>query len=327
MKNSNKNITKIKILHVAYRYLPYIGGASLRLKSLIEPISKECELHVLVPKRELSGEKIYKNDLKDFEIINGVYVHRVSSVHNLWLATKKLCRLYKIDLIHVHNFRFAYLVLTTFSHLPLIYEIHAPSEYKMIKNLLYYYLCHRVNCIIVLSKRMKKYVREKYHVSENKVEVVYNGIKINKQKISKDKLLNIKRKLKLNNCNIIGYMGTLYDWQGVVTLVNIFPKIVDNFKNTKLLIVGDGPEKTKIQNIIKTYNLEKKIILTGSVLPEEGPIYLNIMDIIVIPRPSNIATETAIPLKVLEAMVARKPIVASRVVTCTRLAGHIESLL
>lgn len=304
----------LRILHVANAYLPYIGGSSLRLRNLLKPLvaADHCEFHILVPKRDLHGKDIYKSEVVDHEIIDGLYVHRVQKISNMVKEIRKICKEMNIDIIHAHNPRFALMSIFALVGRPLILETHAVTQMSLVKELLTkltYKLCDR---IIVLSNSMKQQVIRKYGVSSHKIQVIYNGVEIEKF-TQPDKENFAKEKQHISERFVIGYVGTFYKWQGVEDLARSFSSVVKRRDDVRLLMVGEGPEFENVKNIIGELDIGNKVTLTGSVPPDEVPYYIGAMDIFIVPRPSTSETETAVPLKVLEAMAMGKPIVATNV--------------
>jgi len=318
----------LKVLHVAGTYLPYIGGSSLRLRNLLEPIAQECELHVLVPRRDIFGNAIYENEVLDFEIINGINVHRVNRVLQMPASIRHLCGAHRIDLIHGHNPRFAFMALLACVHRPLLLELRAPTELTRIKEAVAHWVYHHIDYFVVLSQSMKSYLIQRHHVPKERITVVYNGVDIHKFQVSARCPEIAGSSYSLNDNKVVGYIGSFYEWQGVLDLVKAFSAVVRKCENVHLLMVGDGPDRSRVQETIKELGLESKVTLTGSIPPENVPAYLAAMDVFVIPRPSTIGTETAIPLKLLEAMAAGVPIVATQVGGLTEvLENGLDALL
>jgi len=312
----------LKILHVAQSYLPYIGGSSLRLKNLIQPLAekKKCEMHVLVPKHGINGKKIYQHDnLKDCEIIEGVHVYRVNYCREIPSYIRQINRKYRFDIIHAHNARFAYYAWRSKLLLPFVIEIHAVTSMSWMKRVVYRKLLQRADRIIVLSDGAFHYVCKEWHLPPEKVAVVVNGVDSALFTSSVSGGKEIREKLSLNAVPVAGYVGTFYDWQGVSNFVSSIPYIINKCPAARFLLVGDGPDWRNVCSLVQSLGLSKKVILTGKVQPCEVPKYIAAMDVFVIARPSTLATETAIPLKLLEAMSAGKALVATDVAGLTEV--------
>jgi glycosyltransferase involved in cell wall biosynthesis len=271
-----------------------------------------CELHILVPRKNILGAEIYEREVADYEIVEGVHVHRVPKVSNMAGAIRRICKKVGIDIVHAHNPRFGFLSLLALVNKPLIVEIHALPQLSPIKEFLAritYRLCDR---IVVLANPMKEEVTRRYGIRPNKVEVVYNGVEIGRF-AQQDEISYRKEKYHAAERFVVGYIGTFYKWQGTEDLVRAFSIVVNKRDDVRLLMVGDGPDFNTVRDIVSQLDIGSKVVLTGKVPPDEVPSYLGQMDAFVVPRPSVPETETAVPLKVLEAMAAGKAIVATNV--------------
>ena len=78
-------------------------------------------------------------------------------------------------------------------------------------------------------------------------------------------------------------------------------------KDVRCIIIGDGPEKQKLQQVIDDYNLQDTILLIGKVEPREIAFYYRASDIFVFASRSE--TQGMV---LLEAMAGMCPVVAVR---------------
>jgi glycosyltransferase involved in cell wall biosynthesis len=110
----------------------------------------------------------------------------------------------------------------------------------------------------------------------------------------------------------VGFVGTLKAWHGLATLVEAFYLLHGRIPQTRLVIVGDGPEREKITADVALRGLTKSTIFTGAVAPEQVPGLLASMDVAVAPYPPMEHFYFS-PLKVYEYMASGRPVVASRI--------------
>ena len=117
----------------------------------------------------------------------------------------------------------------------------------------------------------------------------------------------------------VGFVGTLKPWHGLLTLVRAFDRLHAIDPGVRLLVVGDGPERARIEGDLRARGLGDSARLTGSVAPDEIPGLLASMDAAVAPYPS-LGRFYFSPLKVYEYMAAGRAVVASRI-------GELDALI
>ena len=116
----------------------------------------------------------------------------------------------------------------------------------------------------------------------------------------------------------VGFVGTLKAWHGLSVLVEAFARFHKSFPNSRLLIVGDGPERERTNADLVARGLESAALFTGAVGPEEVPGLIASMDVAVAPYP-QLDRFYFSPLKVYEYMAAAVPVVASNIGQLRRL--------
>jgi glycosyltransferase involved in cell wall biosynthesis len=119
----------------------------------------------------------------------------------------------------------------------------------------------------------------------------------------------------------IGFVGTLKKWHGLSTLIEAFQLLQCDDPQARLLIVGDGPERSSIEEQLIAANLHSRVRLTGAVDPSDVPGLVASMDVAVAPYPFMRHFYFS-PLKVYEYMAAGRPIVASRIGQLNDLIDH-----
>ena len=108
---------------------------------------------------------------------------------------------------------------------------------------------------------------------------------------------------------VLGFAGSLKPWHGVEILVEAVRE-ASRGADVGLLIVGDGPRRSAVEDAVRTLPDTVRVVLTGSVPAYDIPRHLAAMDVAVAPYlPSQDFYFS--PLKVAEAMAASLPVVAS----------------
>jgi len=110
----------------------------------------------------------------------------------------------------------------------------------------------------------------------------------------------------------VGFVGTLKPWHGLPALVEAFAALRAARPDARLRIVGDGPGRGALEEHLRARGLRDAADLVGAVAPAAVPAELRRMDAAVAPYPP-LERFYFSPLKVVEAMAAGVPVVASAV--------------
>jgi len=118
----------------------------------------------------------------------------------------------------------------------------------------------------------------------------------------------------------VGFVGTLKPWHGLGVLVEGFARLRAAVPDAELLVVGDGPEREAVEADLAARGVAGAAELAGAVAPERVPELLARMDVAVAPYPPLEGFYFS-PLKIVEAMAAGLPVVASHVGGLDRLVA------
>ncbi|PZX47635.1 glycosyltransferase family 4 protein [Algoriphagus chordae] len=132
--------------------------------------------------------------------------------------------------------------------------------------------------------------------------VVYNGVDPMKFKRNQPDA-EYKKKINLEGKIVIGYLGTLDFHKHVDVLIQAFSHLRKEYADLVLLIVGDGPEREKLDQLIDELKLSKAVHITGWKNGVEVPDYVFSFDIAV----HHFANAYGCPQKLLEYMAAGIP--------------------
>ena len=338
----------LKILHIGNTFFPESTGSTLRLYNLLIRLPYDIKLYV--PDKTIAGKKIQKKE----ETFANINVRRLSfdfdrgfmdfipplrrlRYRNMRIESlRKAIQEEEFDIIHIHGVG----MITTRLEKPLIYEMHAPVDMASSSYLPKYmaFLSHLYfrkkeaevirttsDHIIALTESSKSWINSHYKVSTDKITVVPNGVDINilsPQKEYKKKAEELKEKLNLAD-NIVMYAGYMDRINGMIDLARIIPPIITERPDTSFVFIGHGPEEDKITALSRKYPQNIKFL--PMVHYDEMPIYYQICDAFIIPRPSTISSETVTPLKLLEVMAMEKPVLGSNVGGIAEVINHGEN--
>lgn len=127
------------------------------------------------------------------------------------------------------------------------------------------------------------------------VFILHNAIDASRFNFNEDLRLVARKDLSVEDKFVIGYVGRLYDFQkNVFRLIDIFTCVLNKNKNACLLLIGDGPDKSGIEKIIKERKIEEHVKILGK--RDDINILMMAMDVFLLP--SNFE---GLPVVVVEA--------------------------
>ncbi len=133
-----------------------------------------------------------------------------------------------------------------------------------LKHKISYYLYKKLykysTSIVVAHEVGRKDIISSFKLNENKVFKIYHPL-IDSNLLNESRSINHKF---INSSNfVILTVGRLVPEKNYELLINCFPKIKNYIPNAKLIIIGDGPEKEKLNNLICNLDLENDIDMIG----------------------------------------------------------------
>ncbi|RLE69448.1 MAG: hypothetical protein DRJ43_03970 [Thermoprotei archaeon] len=160
--------------------------------------------------------------------------------------------------------------------------------------------------IVCVSNAVKNFAVKYEKIPEDKCIVIYNGLDLDRLKVTVHKNY-VKQVLEIpQNRTVIGYAGRLVKVKNLDILVKAMKIVAKKIPNCHLLIIGEGPFKEKL------YYLAYKLSLTGkcTFLPfvEHLANFLNVIDIFVLP-----SSQEGFSIVAAEAQALGKPVIASKV--------------
>ncbi|MBT3363704.1 MAG: glycosyltransferase [Chloroflexi bacterium] len=127
---------------------------------------------------------------------------------------------------------------------------------------------------------------------------------------------------------VLGMVAGLARMREVDFVIKSFAKYRNQFgvDSIKMLIVGEGPERKNLQNLVKTMGLDDIIRFTGQVDHKSVPDYLSVMNMAISHLPNKTVFEISSPLKLMEYLVCGVPVLASNVKAHRRLCKYSSNV-
>jgi glycosyltransferase involved in cell wall biosynthesis len=163
--------------------------------------------------------------------------------------------------------------------------------------------------LIAVGDVQRRQIQAFYGFSDGRIRTIWNGVKIRTG--SGDP--TFRRKLGAEDCILIGTLATLIEQKGLSNLLDVAKAVRDSGRKAMFVIVGEGRLREELEAKRRTLGLEQTVILTGWVT-NAADVALPTFDIFFQP-----SLWEAMSMVILEAMAARRPIVA----TCVGENGYV----
>ncbi len=250
----------------------------------------------------------------------GGRVYRIVPPHHMITFRKRLkCFLNEhqneFDILHIHDpifTKFIYGIAKKSGIKKVIVHSHATmysdSRIGAVRNKL---LCHKLSsCADELFACSD--VAGQFLFKKEEFYLLNNAIWMEKFAFSESKREEIRTRLKLDDCLVLGHVGAFRNQKNHTFLLDIFKAATSIEKNIKLLLVGDGPLIDEMKGKARSLGILGDVIFLGK--REDVNELYQAMDVFVLP-----SIFEGLPMVGIEAQCADLPIVMAT--TITREAG------
>jgi N-acetylgalactosamine-N,N'-diacetylbacillosaminyl-diphospho-undecaprenol 4-alpha-N-acetylgalactosaminyltransferase len=279
------------------------GGAERVISNILPPLSKKYDVYLILLKN-----KIF------YPLPSTVHIISLSNIKQnillplllpfYFLKLKILIRKHKpakiVSFLEIANFVNILTNKNAFISFRTSLSFFEKTFFGKIYILAIKFFYPRAKKIIVNSKENKIDLARKLNIPLEKITTIYNPINITKINSLKQKFLKLPFEKDASQ-KIFITIGRMDKLKNISTIINSFRKTSE--KNI-LLIIGDGPEKTALKNLIIKNNLQSQVFLIGR--KKNVYKYLNIADYFVFTSKTE-----GFPNVLLEAMACRLSIITS----------------
>lgn len=159
--------------------------------------------------------------------------------------------------------------------------------------------------IVTVTDKFKTIIKEK-GITDDKIEVVKNGANLNLYQ-PRPKEQSLVRKLNLENKVVLGYIGTHGMAHNLGFILDCAKRMMESHPSLHFLFIGDGAEKGKLLQKVKTENI-RNVTMLDSIPKDEVSDHLSILDAAIINLKKSDLFTTVIPSKIFETSAMEIPI-------------------
>ncbi len=334
-----------RVLHVLDHSWPVLDGYSQRSRSIIstqahlgmrpcavtgplhqadDPAASDLSLDGVRYLRTLDGRTAMGRAIRG----RWPFLRELAVVMLLRKRIQALLQSESFDVVHAHSpalSGLAALYASRACRVPFVYEIRSFWEdsyfhkqqnpylltrYRLSRSL-ETYVMRRANAIVGISRPLLQEL-ETRRIPTARLFLVPNGVHAARF-IPRPRDNALATSLGVNGISTLGFLGTMFRWEGVSWLVRAAAELHRRGTRFTLLLVGDGAEASDVRRSIQENHAEEYVSFLGRVPNDQVGSYYSLMDVLVYPRLRVRLTELVTPLKPLEAMALGKPILGSNV--------------
>lgn len=230
---------------------------------------------------------------------------------NLWARLYSLFVREKIDIVHTHNF-----APLLYSAIParcagvkvLVHTDHARTCFPDLprRMMVERWLSRCVDSITAVSDQVKQDLVKYEKIDKGLIKVILNGIEIQDVPPTVS-TIKLREEFQIpEGVSVVGACCRLAEQKGVAYLLKAAAQIVRRNTRIVFLIVGDGELRNDLEHMSTQLGLNAYVRFAG--FRSDIVNILNLLDVYVLP-----SLFEGTPLGLLEAMLARKPVVATLV--------------
>ncbi|GAB6076444.1 glycosyltransferase [Desulfurobacterium crinifex] len=297
--------------------LPFGGIENLLFDIALEFLERSVDFKIV--NLSGTGEKIEEFLRGGLPVINlgsskrDIKTFKVKTVYRL----RDFIRNYQPNIVHSMQFsgdyftRIASIGLSSFKIVTHIHNIK--RETRIERRIFNKLLSYRTDVFLSVSKEVFEVVEKEHNVAGKPHYVLYNSINI--EKFKEEGSLELENGVKYITC-----VGRLVKQKNFDVAIKAFSLIEKKHHDTRLLIVGEGKEREKLQDLAKILGLAKKIIFTG--YRRDVPAILKTSYILLMP-----SSYEGFPITHLEAMYAGLPAIISPNVPSKEVASECSLIV
>ena len=293
---------------------PTFGGSGVVATELgIELSKKGHEVHFITYSQPVRLDALSSN-LHYHEVNVPDYPLFKYEPYELALSSKlfDVISKHKIDILHVHyaipHAYAAYMAKKILKengyNIPIITTLHG-TDITLVGNNPFYkpavtFSINKSDIVTCVSKSLMEDTREFFGI-KREIKVIPNFIDIDKY--AKKHNLCQGNMLAQDDEKIIVHVSNFRPLKRIIDVLKIFEKINQKI-NSKLIMVGDGPDKKKAKEFLRKNNLKNKVIFLGKT--SEVDEILCSSDLFLLP-----SEKESFGLAALEAMALKVPVIST----------------
>ena len=239
-------------------------------------------------------------------------------------ALQRLIREQGIDVVHTHNTGpLMDVLMARLTQLRGVRWVHTdhnrihwpgPLKYRVVERV----ASMLIHDFVAVSPDARDNLVRYEKIPFGRIRIIDNGIAVDRFKVDAQQTKAFVQEINADAfSHRVGFVGMHRPKKGLATLLQAFPAVLAKFPNAGLIVAGGGPLEDAHQAEAEELGISDHVRFLGR--RSDVPDILAAMDVYVLPSESE-----GLPIGLLEAMAAARPIVATAVGAVPRVLGDGE---
>lgn len=297
----------MKVLHLITNL--GVGGAERMLLNLLthpSPSFQALEHVVVYFHNGPIADQLKSHGIRTIQIQGLISPYDFVGLWRLWRTIKKE----HPDLIHAALWSANLLarLCGKILEIPIICDLHSDCTYHgTLRNTLDKLTHTRSTHYVAVAKSVATaYQKEIPCLQPAQITTIYNGIQIKRYQDKDTAWLHQTRaKYSIDpDARIVGAVGRLVPIKQYDFLLRSMAELINQGQNIHFIIIGDGPERAKLETLAETLGIRPQVIFTG--LQNDVHSWYQLFDIFV-----SCSKSEGMSMVILEALAAGRPIIVT----------------
>ena len=230
-----------------------------------------------------------------------------------------LARENRCEILHAAGYASTIMARLTARFLPARAVLHAHDLHRpgWTVRLLEAALSRHSDTGVCVSHAAREVAAAVYHLPPERIRVIHNGIDIDRFRgILPGARDRVRTELGIpSGSPVIGIVARIYTVKGHRALIAMMPEVLKDLPDARLLIVGDGPDRSACEAMVAKLALRERVIFTGQ--REDVAELLCGCDVFAMPSDSE-----GLPMSAIESLAMGVPVVGYDVGGVSEVVHH-----
>jgi glycosyltransferase involved in cell wall biosynthesis len=232
---------------------------------------------------------------------------------------RKLLVRHNVDVVHSHGYKsdfYAYMAAWPNRALLFATSHNWPSKrfsmrvYAAIDRL----ILRRFDKVVVVSEVVLAALTRS-GVAAEKIATIFNGVDIERFREAKPTL---PAQMIHSDCPVVGFVARLVPDKGGEFLLRAAQQVLAEYPKTTFVFVGEGPSRKQLERLAGELGIDRHVVFAGA--RDDMPGVYASLDVLVLP-----SLVESMPMCVLEAMAAGKPVIATHTGAIPKVVASEEN--